>query len=109
MSEVCEVVITAPDLEWLTRFSRRLVEDRLCAAAHVSEMRSTYQWEGRVHNKAEGRVALHTRQSLVSRIVERTNREHPYEVPCVVAVPIVDGAPAYVQWILSETSDHPTA
>lgn len=46
-----------------------------------------------MHDETEARVALHTRRSLVFAIVDRTNRDHPYDVPCVIAVPIVDGNP----------------
>jgi len=103
-SEVCEVVITAPDAEWLAEFTRRLVADRLSAAGHeIASIRSLYWWRGKLYDKQEARVALHTRASLVTAITERTRREHPYEVPCVVALPIVDGNPDYLSWILGET------
>lgn len=105
VAEVCEVIITAPDAEWLSRFSTQLVEDRLCAAAHMLPIRTVYRWQGRVHDTTESRVALHTRVSLVPEIVARTNREHPYEVPGVAALPIVDGNPEYVAWILRETME----
>jgi periplasmic divalent cation tolerance protein len=42
----------------------------------------------------------------VPRIVERADAEHPYDVPCVIALPVVDGNPAYVAWVLKETSAH---
>lgn len=102
--EVCEVVITAPDAEWLALFTRRLVDERLAACGHnVAVIRSIYRWEGTVYDKPEARVALHTRRSLVAAIVERANTEHPYEVPCVIATDIVAGNPTYVRWILDET------
>lgn len=102
--EVCEVIITAPDAEWLSEFTRRLVDDRLAAAGHnITPIRSIYRWQGEIFDKQEARVALHTRRSLVPQIIERTNREHPYEVPCVAAMTF-DGNPAYVQWVLDETS-----
>src|SRR5689334_20020320 len=102
--EVCEVIITAPDEEWLAEFTRRLVNDGLAASGHnIANVRSIYRCQGRVYDKLEARVALHTRRSLVPRIVERTNREHPYEVPCVAAMTF-DGNPAYVNWVLEETT-----
>jgi periplasmic divalent cation tolerance protein len=101
--EVCEVIITAPDAEWLAEFTRSLVEDRLAASGHnITPIRSIYRWQGHIYDKPEARVALHTRRSLLGRIVERTNRDHPYEVPCVAAMTF-DGNPAYVQWVLDET------
>jgi periplasmic divalent cation tolerance protein len=102
--EVCEVVITAPDAEWLAAFAHRLVADHLAASGHnLAPIRSIYRWQGEIYDKAEALLTLHTRAALVPQIIERTNREHPYEVPCVVAVPIVQGNPAYLQWILDET------
>lgn len=104
MDEVCEVIITAPDPDWLVEFTRKLILDRLCASGHnFAPIRTIYRWQGQVYDKTEGRVALRTRRGLLPQIIERTEQEHPYEVPSVVAVPIVDGNPAYVEWILAET------
>jgi periplasmic divalent cation tolerance protein len=103
--EVCEVIITAPDPDWLVEFTRRLVTDRLCASGHnFQPIRTIYRWQGRVHDKTEGRVALRTRRSLLPQIVDRAKREHPYEVSSVVAVPIIDGGPDYIGWILEQTA-----
>ena len=102
--DICEVVITAADPSWLAAFTRRLVEDRLAACGQqVAAIRSIYRWDGAVHDDPEARVALHTRVSLVDRIVERANTEHPYDVPCVLALPIVGGNPAYLEWVRSST------
>jgi len=104
--EVCEVVITGPSQEWVASFTRQLVDDRLVACGHIiNEIRSIYRWEGSVHDETEARVALHTRRSLVPAIVDRANRDHPYDVPCVIALPIVEGNPAYVDWVLNETAN----
>lgn len=105
-NDYCEVVITAPDADWLADFTRRLIEDRLCASGHnISPIRSLYRWQGEMNDKTEARVALHTRTSLVPQIIERTLREHPYEVPGLVTLPINDGNPAYLQWIRDETRE----
>jgi periplasmic divalent cation tolerance protein len=101
--EVCEVVITAPDGEWLAAFVRRLIEDRLAAAGHLFPMRTLYRWQGTLHDEPETRAAIHTRVSLVSAILNRVHAEHPYEVPGAVVLPIATGNPAYLTWIVSET------
>ncbi|MCM4077440.1 divalent-cation tolerance protein CutA [Paractinoplanes hotanensis] len=104
MTGVVEVVITAADPSWLADFTRRLVDDRLAACGQqVAAIRSIYRWDGEVHDDPEARVALHTRASLVDRIVERANAEHPYDVPCVLALPVAAGNPAYLEWVLQET------
>ena len=106
--DICEVVITAADADWLAAFTRRLVGDRLAACGQqIPAIRSIYRWEGAVHDDAEARVALHTRTSLVPQIVERTNAEHPYEVPCVLALPVITGNPAYLDWVRTQTTPPP--
>ncbi len=103
-TNICEVVITADNAEWLVSFTRRLVEDRLAACGqHITTIRSIYRWQGNIEDGNEARAALHTRTSHVQRIIERANAEHPYEVPCVIALPVADGNPAYIQWVLDET------
>jgi periplasmic divalent cation tolerance protein len=102
--ECCEVVVTADDADWLAGFTRTLVDERLAACGHLlNPIRSVYRWAGVVHDEAEARVALHTRRSLVPAVVTRTNQLHPYDVPCVIALPLVDGNPDYLRWIVAET------
>ena len=104
--EFCEVVVTADDADWLAGFTRALVEERLAACGHtIPAIRSIYRWEGAVHDEGESRVALHTRRSLVPAIVERTKELHSYAVPCVIALPLVGGNPAYLEWIAAETRE----
>jgi len=106
--ECVEVVITAERAEWLALFTRALVEDRLVACGHnVAEIRAIYRWEGKVYDEPQARVGLHTRASLVPEIVARTQRDHADDLPCVIAVPLVGGNPAYLQWVLDETADGP--
>jgi periplasmic divalent cation tolerance protein len=104
--DFCEVVVTAADGDWLAGFTRTLVDERLAACGHVQPaIRSVYRWEGTVHDEPEARVGLHTRRSLVQAIVARTAELHPYDVPCVIALPLVGGDPGYLEWIAAETRE----
>jgi periplasmic divalent cation tolerance protein len=106
MTDICEVIITADNSDWLLEFTRSLVRDRLAACGqHFLSIRSVYRWKGAIEDEGEARVALHTRTNLVPAIVERANREHSYDVPCVIALPVVAGNPAYIDWVLSETTE----
>ncbi|GGN34317.1 periplasmic divalent cation tolerance protein [Actinoplanes campanulatus] len=104
MTGICEVIITASDPEWLAAFTRRMIEDRLAACGQqITAIRSLYRWDGAIQDDPEARVALHTRLDLVPQIVERADAEHPYDVPCVLAVPVIAANPAYIAWVNSET------
>jgi periplasmic divalent cation tolerance protein len=106
VEDVCEIVVTGSDSEWLSGYTRTLVEERLVACGHqLAAIRSVYRWEGVVHDEAEARVALHTRRSLVPEVVARTAELHPYDVPCVIALPLVGGNPDYLRWVVRETRE----
>ena len=101
---ICEVIITADSEEWLINFTRSLVTERLVACGqHIAPITSIYLWEGSIHDDREVRVALHTRASLLQQVIDRTRQAHPYDVPCILAIPIEGGNPDYVQWVISET------
>lgn len=105
MTELCIVVITGPDPEWLADFARRLVNDKLSASGHVIQnIRAVYRWRDQAYDTAEGHLTLHTRAEHVPAIISRTEREHPYEVPCVIATPITQASPAYAAWIIEQTT-----
>jgi len=102
--ECVEVVVTAESAEWLADFTRKLVEDQLVACGHnIAQIRAIYRWEGKIYDESQARVGLHTRASLVPEIVARADRDHADDVPCVIALPIITGHPAYIRWIYAET------
>ena len=101
---LCEVIITAPDEARLAGFTRRLVEHRLAACGHHSPIRSIYTWDGSIHDTHETRVALHTQAARVEAIIDAVNAEHPYQVPCVVSMPITNANPGYRDWVLDATT-----
>ena len=107
--DVCEVIITADDEGWLIDFTRTLVTERLAACGHHQPIRSVYRWQGSMQEERELRVALHTRRSLVEPIIARVHEAHPYDVPCVLALPVVTGNPDYLSWVLAETQGEPDA
>jgi periplasmic divalent cation tolerance protein len=102
--DVCEIVITAPDRDWLAHLCLQLVEARLASSAHVVHpVTSIYRWEGAVHTTTEARAFLRSRVVLIARIVDFVRARHPYEVPNATALPIVAGNPDYLAWVRSET------
>jgi periplasmic divalent cation tolerance protein len=106
--DVCELVVTAPDADWLVAFGRQLVIDHLAASVHnMTPIRSVYEWRGQLYDRPEARAGIHTRIELVPHIIERLDHEHPYEVPGVFALPIVATSPAYRSWIIEQTTPLP--
>ena len=100
-----EVIITAPDRDWLEDLCHQLVDARLAASAHVIHpVTSIYRWRGTVQTSTEARAFLRSRRALVDELVAFVVERHPYEVPNVTALPFVGGNPDYLAWLSAETA-----
>ena len=107
--ELCEVIVTAPDHEWLIDLCRELVDAELAASAHVIHpVTSIYRWDGAVHETTEARAFLRSRRGLLDELAQFVVARHPYQVPNVTALPIVGGNPDYLAWVHAETASSET-
>jgi len=98
------VYMTAPNREEALKLARLLVEERLAACANVlGAITSVYWWDGKLNEDGEVALIAKTRAALVEALTERVKQVHPYECPCVVALPLDGGNPAFLEWIAAET------
>ena len=100
MTPCCQVTTTFPDQALAEEVAQRLVAERLAACAQVQgPIASTYRWEGAVESATEWYCHIKTTVSRVPDLRRRIRELHPYQVAEIIAVPIADGDPAYLQWI----------
>ncbi|MFQ6017412.1 MAG: divalent-cation tolerance protein CutA [Kiloniellaceae bacterium] len=100
------IYITAGDRAEATALGRALVEARLAACANVLPgITPIYWWGGAVQEGAEVALIAKTRDSLVGRVIDFVKERHSYDCPCVVALPIAKGNPAFLDWIAEETAE----
>lgn len=100
------VLSTLANEEQGRALARRLVEERLIACGNlVPGVTSIYRWGGRLEETGEVLLIMKTRTELVSRLRERVNELHPYEVPEVIALGASDVAAAYARWVRHETTE----
>ncbi len=98
------VYVTASSREEALKISRTVVEERRAACANVFQpITSVYWWEGKVQEEGETSFILKTRADLVEALTQRVRALHSYTCPCVVALPIAAGNPAFLSWIENET------
>jgi len=98
------VLVTTSDAEDASRIARALVDEKLCACVNVvGPIRSVFKWEGKVCDEAEALLVIKTRGALFDRLCGRIRELHSYDVPEVIALPIVAGNDAYLRWIDEET------
>ncbi len=98
------IYVTAPNRGAALKIGRALVEQRLAACANVVDgATSVYWWDNRMQEDREAILIAKTRSDLVSAVVARVKELHEYSCPCVVALPIVEGNQAFLDWIDAET------
>ena len=94
------VYVTVPDQESGLRLARRLVETHLAAGVNlVPGVLSVYRWRGTVHEHGECLLLAQVARTAFAEVRALIVREHPYEVPCILALPPCDGHEPFLQWI----------
>lgn len=98
------VYITTKDKEEARKIGNVLVMERLAACVNIIPgMESIYHWEGKINEDNETVLIAKTISDSVPLIIEKVKSIHSYKVPCVVELPIGQGNPGYLIWIVKET------
>ena len=99
------VITTVPDENLAVKLTESLLQQRLAACVHrLPAGQSTYWWQGRLESAAEITLLIKTTQLRYAELETAIRRLHSYDVPEIVALPVSDGLPAYLNWIRDETS-----
>lgn len=100
MTSYVVVVMTAADKEEAVRIVRRLLREKLIACANiVGPVSSLYWWEGKIDEADEFLVFMKSKKELFKRLSERAKEIHSYHVPEIIALPVVEGTPSYLDWL----------
>ena len=98
------VYVTAKDVSEARKLGRALLKDRLAACVNIlGPMESMYWWKGAVQNDNEVALIAKTTGRTLDALIRKVLSIHSYDVPCVVALPIAKGNPAFLRWIENET------
>ncbi|MCS6970214.1 MAG: divalent-cation tolerance protein CutA [Planctomycetota bacterium] len=99
---------TAPDAETAERLGAALVDEGLAACINViPDMRSVYRWQGAVERSAEAVLIVKTTRAAAAAASARLRALHPYEVPCILELPIAGGDAAYLAWLAAAVRPAP--
>ena len=97
--------ITAPNEAEALKIARALVENRLAACANiVKNVRSIYAWKGAIQDDAEILMIVKTQKALFHKLTEKVKEIHSYDVPEIIALPILEGSEDYLQWLRESTA-----
>jgi periplasmic divalent cation tolerance protein len=98
------VLTSLPDHEGALALARSLVTGRLAACVNVgAPVESMYHWHGEFETAREVPLVIKTRQALYGAVEAAVRAAHPYELPEIIAVPVIHGLAGYLDWIANET------
>lgn len=103
--EAIVVYITAPNEEEAANIAQALVRSRIAACVNIVEdIRSIYSWQGKVEDDSEVLMIVKTRRALFDKLSNTVMDLHSFDVPEVIAIPIIDGSADYLAWLRESTS-----
>lgn len=98
------ILTTLPDPDTARQLARQLVEARLAACVNVlAPCTSVYRWQAQVQEDAETPLLIKTSADRYAAVEAFLLQHHPYELPEIVALPIVQGLAGYLDWVRAET------
>ncbi|MDB5037419.1 MAG: divalent-cation tolerance protein CutA [Bacteriovoracaceae bacterium] len=98
------VLTTCPTRPSALKIARQILEKKLAACVQISSpVKSIYRWKGRVERSQEVQVWIKARASSFKKIQKQISIFHPYEVPEIISIPILQGSQDYLSWIEKET------
>jgi periplasmic divalent cation tolerance protein len=103
MTDKIVVFSTCGSEEEAVRIATHLVDAHIAACVNlIPKVRSIYRWEGKVEDSAEWLLLIKTSRERFAALQTALEAAHSYEVPEVIAVPIIDGSQDYLAWLETE-------
>ena len=100
--EIVVILSTVP-YEKSESMSRTLLDKRLVACVNTMPVRSFYHWKGEFCDDQEQLLILKTTQKKAEKVIAAIKEMHPYEVPEIIALPVIAGHAPYLAWVHEET------
>jgi periplasmic divalent cation tolerance protein len=98
------VITNCPDEDTANAIALAAVEARLAACVNIlPRVQSVYRWQGKVESASEIPLLFKTTAANYPALEANIRERHPYELPEIIALPISQGLPAYLNWVAAET------
>ena len=108
MVEYIQVITTTETKEDAQKIARTVVEKRLAGCVQIiGPITSTYWWKNNIEMAEEWLCLIKSRKDLYQELEKAIREVHPYEVPEILAVPVVAGSRNYLQWLEAELTTEP--
>ncbi|MBU4305703.1 MAG: divalent-cation tolerance protein CutA [Candidatus Omnitrophica bacterium] len=97
------VLITASSPEEARKISQELIAHKVAACINSAPVHSVFRWKGKTERAKETLLIVKSRMALFEQLEAVVKRNHSYEVPEIIALPIVAGSSEYLKWVKETT------
>jgi periplasmic divalent cation tolerance protein len=96
------IIVTASSKSEAEKIVRTLLEERLIACANIiGPVHSLFWWQGKIDEAQEHLILMKTRKDLFNKLADKVKAIHSYQIPEIIAMPIVEGFKPYMEWLES--------
>ena len=100
MTDKVVILVTASSQDEGRKIAAHLVENKLAACVNITPpIESIYWWEGKIQQDQEYQLFIKSKRELFPEVRAAVSSLHSYQTPEIICLPIIDGSPAYLQWI----------
>ena len=108
MKDFVTIFTTTDSKEDAKRIAKHLVEKRLAGCVQINgPIQSTFRWEDSIEYEEEWVCSIKSRKNLIAKVEMAIKEIHPYDVPEIVALPIVAGSDDYLAWLKDQLQNNP--
>ncbi|MDP8233239.1 MAG: divalent-cation tolerance protein CutA [Candidatus Saelkia tenebricola] len=106
MGEYIQIITSTDSKENAEKIAEDLIQEKLAACTQVlGPVKSSYWWEGNVENANEWICIIKSKKALYNKIEKAIKKIHPYQMPEIMALPVVEGNSDYLKWLDSEVKE----
>lgn len=103
MTKFIEVITTFDNVNEARKMAQMVIENRLGACCSVQGVESTFRWKGKIDKVPESMLTIKTSEKLYSELEAFILKNHSYETPQIISLPILAGSAKYLDWLDGET------
>ncbi|OUT98424.1 MAG: hypothetical protein CBC01_03380 [Betaproteobacteria bacterium TMED41] len=104
--EIILVITTLDSIRDAKNLSKTLMNEKLCACVQMEQIKSIFEWEGKLSEESEIRLTIKSISENYEAIESVILDLHPYELPEITSIPVLDCYRPYAEWVADESDQN---
>lgn len=97
--------VTCPSVQVAKAIATKAVQNKVAACGNIIPgMISVYEWQGKIEEEQEVSLILKSQSHLSEDLIKLVKENHPYDVPCILVLPVQTGNSDFLTWLKEQTT-----